>query len=185
MADVIVVLAAGASSRFGAPKQLASWEGRPLVRFVAEQALATGAHVFVVQGAHELGPALAGLPVSLVHSEHWQRGPGASLKALVQALPPGVSGVLVTLVDLPRVRTATYRALLDAPGALAAAAFSGTIGAPALFRGPHLAALGSLDDGSGAKALLMSHRADVVEVPCPEAAVDVDDPATFAAALQR
>jgi molybdenum cofactor cytidylyltransferase len=66
--DAIIVLAAGASRRFGSPKQLASWRDRPLVRFVAEEALATGATVLVVTGSAnaDVQAALEGLPVRVV-----------------------------------------------------------------------------------------------------------------------
>ena len=36
-----ILLAAGTSSRMGQSKQLLEWRGRPLVRHVAEQALAS------------------------------------------------------------------------------------------------------------------------------------------------
>ncbi|MDP1917792.1 MAG: nucleotidyltransferase family protein [Myxococcales bacterium] len=176
MTETILVLAAGASTRFGSMKQLALWQGRPLIRFVVEEALAVRGDVVVVVGAHaeDLTRALHGSACRIVEAANWSAGPGASLKAGLEAIAPASPGVLVTLVDLPRVTRATFTRLLDQPGPLVAASFSDTIGAPAVFRPPFLEQLRVLDDATGAKALLQRHLASVTPVPCPEAALDVD-----------
>lgn len=183
MGETILVLAAGASTRFGSAKQLVQWQGRPLVRFVVEEALAVRGDVVVVAGAHaeEVKRALEGLACRVVEATYWSAGPGASLKAGLDAIAVDAPAVLVTLADLPRVTRATFSRLLEPKGALVAAAFSDTIGAPAVFRPPFLEQLRGLDDATGAKALLQRHLALVTEVPCPEAELDVDTPEDFAA----
>ncbi|MDP3505768.1 MAG: nucleotidyltransferase family protein [Myxococcales bacterium] len=183
MTETILVLAAGASTRFGSMKQLALWQGRPLIRFVVEEALAVRGDVVVVVGAktEDVKQALDGLTCRIVEAANWTAGPGASLKAGLEAIAQETSGVLVTLVDLPRVTRATFTRLLDAPGALVAASFSDTVGAPAVFRPPFLAQLRELDDATGAKALLQRHLTSVTRVPCPEAALDIDTREALAA----
>lgn len=172
MADAIGILAAGGSSRFGAPKQLATWRGRPLVRFAAEEALAVCPRVFVVLGAHlaRVAPALEGLPCVALEAADWELGPGASLRRLVDGLPDDTTRLLVTLVDLPRVDRSTFTRLFGAPGSLVAAGFGGTVGAPAVFSREHFGAMRSLPAHAGAKALLGGANT----VRCPEAAFDVD-----------
>lgn len=186
MTETILVLAAGASTRFGSMKQLAFWQGRPLIRFVVEEALAVRGDVVVVVGSQtdDVRPALEGLACRIVEAANWSAGPGASLKAGLGAIAPSSPGVLVTLVDLPRVTRATFTRLLEAPGSLVAASFSDTVGAPAVFRPPFLAQLRELDDATGAKALLQRHLASVTAVPCPEAALDVDTREALAALSQ-
>jgi molybdenum cofactor cytidylyltransferase len=175
MADVIVILAAGASSRFGSPKQLFTWQGKPLVRFVAEEALAVVPAVLVVEGAYALGDALHGLEVQRIYAEGWKSGPGASIKAGVSALRDDDS-VLVTLVDLPLVTRHHFAALLRTPGRLVASAYSDNIGVPAVFRSPFVAQLRNLEDACGAKPLLLSNRQQLHCVPVPQAAFDLDTP---------
>lgn len=179
MADVIVILAAGEASRFGSPKQLAEWRGRPLVRFVAEEALAACAEVVVVIGAHAplVRDALAGVPCRIVENREWRRGPGSSLKAALEV--SSFDAVLVTLVDLPRVTREHFTQLLKTEGALVASRWSGSFGAPAVFRGAFVAALEGIDDGAGAKSVLQANLSQVSLVDCPEAAHDVDQPATL------
>lgn len=176
MPDAIVILAAGASSRFGSPKQLAEWRGRPLIRFVAEEALAACAEVVVVIGAHAsaVRAALDGLSCRIVENTAWQRGPGSSLKAALAVSE--ADAVLVTLVDLPQVTREHFTRLLNTEGPLVASRWSESFGAPALFRPPFIEELKRIDDHSGAKAVLQANLAQVSFVDCPEAAHDVDTP---------
>ena len=86
-----VVLAAGASSRFGSPKQ------RLLVEPVLERVRASAVdEALVVTGAHELD---ASAPT--VHCPDWERGAGASLRCGLDALPAEVEAAVVVLGDGP------------------------------------------------------------------------------------
>jgi nicotine blue oxidoreductase len=86
-----VVLAAGASSRYGTepPKQV---ELLPRVLAALEQSSVDD--VVVVSGAHEL-------PVENVPCPDWRLGPGASLRCGLAALPPDTEAVVVVLADGP------------------------------------------------------------------------------------
>src|SRR5665213_1410174 len=84
-----VVLAAGASTLMGTPKQLLEFEGRALVVRAAEAALASPAWpVVVVLGAHAetIRPALARLPVLVVENPAWSEGMASSIRAGVTTL---------------------------------------------------------------------------------------------------
>jgi molybdenum cofactor cytidylyltransferase len=117
-----IILAAGGSTRFGKPKQLLIWQGKPFVRAAAETALAAGlSQVVVVTGAHgkEVEAALHGLPVVLVVNPHWHEGQSSSIQVGLTALLDGekiaqhrkIGAVIFTLADQPQVKPDVIQAL--------------------------------------------------------------------------
>jgi CTP:molybdopterin cytidylyltransferase MocA len=86
-----VVLAAGAATRYGSPKQ------RLFLPRVLEALHASPVdEIVVVAGAYELEA-----DVRVVSCPEWERGPGASLRCGLAALSPGVEAALVVLADGP------------------------------------------------------------------------------------
>jgi nicotine blue oxidoreductase len=86
-----VVLAAGASSRYGTepPKQV-----ELLPKVLAALRESSVDDVVVVSGAHPL-------PVENVPCPDWERGPGASLRCGLASLPPDTEAAVVVLADGP------------------------------------------------------------------------------------
>ena len=86
-----VVLAAGASTRFGEPKQ------RLLLPSVLERVRASSVDdVLVVLGAHPVETE-----ARVVECPDWERGPGASLRCGLAALPPDAEAAAIVLADGP------------------------------------------------------------------------------------
>lgn len=185
-----VILAAGSSSRLGQPKQLLQYEGRTLVRRAAEAAFAAGCDpVAVVVGAEreKVAAALRDLAVLIVPNEDWQRGLGTSIRAGVARLQEG-DALLLLVCDQPFLSVDLLRQLIAAQQEtqkpMAASAYSGTLGVPALFTRACFAQLLSLGDGEGAKALLASRPNEVAQIDFPPGSIDIDTPGDFQA-LQR
>ncbi len=111
-----IILAAGGSSRFGQPKQLLDWHGKPFVRAVAETALAAGlSPVVVVTGADAdaVESQLRHSPFTIHHNPHWQNGQSASIQTGLQALPPETGAAIFLLADQPQVTPTVLRALTE------------------------------------------------------------------------
>ena len=173
-----LIPAAGNSSRLGRPKQLVrTRDGEPLVHRAARLSREAGcARVLVVEGAVSLREALGGLDVGLVRCDDWAKGPGASLRAGAAQLGADETA-LVWLVDQWGLDAVQLRALLAAPGDVAAAFYDGGLGVPARFAPSHTHVLRALPDEAGARAWLRANAARVTAVELPEAAVDLDTPA--------
>src|SRR6185295_6254756 len=110
-----LILAAGSASRMGRPKQLLDWGGRPLVRVVAEQALAAPlGQLFVVVGAAHgaVTAALDGLPLRIVANPDYALGQSTSLRIGIAALGPEITAALVMLGDQPFVTPAILERII-------------------------------------------------------------------------
>jgi molybdenum cofactor cytidylyltransferase len=178
-----VVLAAGASTRFGSPKQLVRIAGRPLLHTAVTRASeVTGSALIVVLGcgAAELGALLKHSPGSIVINQDWREGLASSVRAGIARLPLTCAGALLLLADQAAVSADDLKRLAGTwrkqPQYIAAALYSGTVGVPAIFPRSLFGELMQLRGDAGARALLRRNAARVVRVPMPSAAIDVDTP---------
>ncbi len=135
-----VILAAGRSTRMGGPnKLLAELGGKPLVRIVTEQALASKAQgVIVVTGhqAEQVEKALQGLKVKFVHNPDFAEGLASSVKTGVAAVPENADGAVICLGDMPLISAHLIDRLIEAfaPDRGRPARQSGAVVAPLLQR---------------------------------------------------
>ena len=184
-----VILAAGASTRMGAPKQLLEHRGRPLVVHAAEAALASSAWpVVVVLGANaeKIRPALA-RPVLVAENPAWSEGMASSLRAGLTTLRQfsrALDGTVLALCDQPAFSAEIVAQLVAAHHAtgrsIVAARYGGHPGAPALFLREHFSALAALTGEEGARTLINSDPSRVATVDLPALALDLDTPADYA-----
>ena len=113
-----LVLAAGAGTRFGGGKLLATIGGRPIVQFVLDAIAAAGlADVVVVLGAdaEAIEAAIHWRTERRVVNPEPERGLSSSLQIGFEAAGADADAVLVALGDQPLVPVEVIRALLDAP----------------------------------------------------------------------
>lgn len=187
-----VVLAAGASRRFGSPKQLLPVGDRPLLaRITAEVCAAPVDGVAVVLGAaaDECARCLSGLSVTLLRNPDWPDGMGSSIRvAATWAERTRASALLLCLCDQVGLGAAHLTRLIAAHHAscrgLVASAYRGALGAPALFPRRLFPELRALTGDSGARAVIRA-QPDAVAIDWPEGARDIDTPADLAAWQRR
>lgn len=215
MTDKIImdclILAAGSASRFGGCKQLADWQGQPLLaKSIATARTLEPARIFVVGGAFypQLSAALPTLaarskafiaekipvgksidsPVELLEYRAWKLGVGNSLAFGVKHLQNS-NPVLVLLGDQPLISAQDlrnlYRSWCKNPDKIACAKFANTQGVPAIFPARFKARLYECRGDRGAKDVLLRYADQVVPVSMPSAEFDVDTPAELVTYLKK
>jgi CTP:molybdopterin cytidylyltransferase MocA len=121
-----VVLAAGAGTRFGGPKQ------QLLLPAVLDALRASSVdELVVVAGAYPLD-----VDAPVVECPDWELGPGASLRCGLNALPPDAEAAVVVLADGPDLAPAAVDRVIEAWGRgaaeILAASYGGERGHPVL-----------------------------------------------------
>lgn len=178
-----IVLAAGASTRFGSPKQLVRINGRPLLHAVVSRAVAVAGHsVSVVLGANanQLAGLLGHSGAAVIINRDWQEGIASSLRAGLTQVPGSADGVLILLADQPAISAEDLRRLVEQwrrhPEGLVASQYAQSIGVPAIFPRWCLRELSELRGDRGAQLVLLRHLDRVTRMALPNAALDIDTP---------
>jgi molybdenum cofactor cytidylyltransferase len=182
-----IVLAAGRSSRMGGPnKLLAEIAGRPLVRIVVDEVLASHARPVIVVTGHQrerVETALAGLPITFVHNPQFADGLGTSLRTGIAALPAAADGAIVCLGDMPQVDAALIDRLIgafdpDKAALVVVPTIDGKRGNPVVWSRRFFPDLMAVEGDVGARYLINRYTEAVVEVPLTGTAAltDVDTP---------
>jgi molybdenum cofactor cytidylyltransferase len=186
-----IILAAGGSTRFGSPKQLLDFHGKPFVRIIAEKALAAGLEsVEVVTGAHaeNVEAVIRDLPVRVIRNQEWQSGQGSSIRAGISGLPIRVGAALFLLADQPQVTSSVLRALVerhaqDLPAVLAPYILDRRAN-PVLFDRVTFADLLKLEGDQGGRAIFSKFSPTYLDWVDERLLMDVDTPDDYRRLLE-
>lgn len=186
MSVASIIVAAGASSRLGRPKQLVLVDGEPLLRRAIRCAVGAGAEpVFVVLGAYRQTIQNVidfGFATVLVN-DHWEEGLASSIRTGIEAVDVGTvaEGVLLMTCDQPRVTAEHLRKMIEgfdaqAGTVLIASIYAGVRGTPAIFPRAMFADLLGLRGDKGARGLLAKASLPLVEIQLEGGDIDIDRP---------
>jgi molybdenum cofactor cytidylyltransferase len=181
MSIAAVLLAAGASTRLGSPKQLVHIQGESLLRRTVGMLSASRAgEVIVVLGfsAPEMQAEIADLPARVLVNPLWREGIASSVRHAIGSLSAEAGGALIAVCDQPRLTPVHLDALIDAftHGAErpVASGYGGSAGVPALFPRALFGELLRLHGNRGAKSVLAAHADELITIAWPDGAFDVD-----------
>ena len=183
-----IILAAGASTRYGQPKQLLDWNGVPLLARVADAAQAAGlSPVIVVLGSHAEAAraALDERPLNVVMNWRWSEGLSTSVQLGLAALPPQTDAAILLQCDQPLLTADLLRAIVgrfeETGAAIVHPVHAGRRGTPTLFHRRLFPELAAVSGDQGGRALIATHADDVatVEVSDPDLLADIDTPADY------
>src|SRR6266403_1719996 len=185
----LVILAAGASTRMGRPKQLLLYRGQTLIRWVVESALASVCRpIVVVIGAHAelLKKELLHLPVLVADNGEWQKGMSSSIRIGIETLitcGEEMEGAVIMLCDQPFVTAGVVNALVEARRKtgkmIVASAYGEARGVPAFFSRQFFPEITALKANDGARQVIANHPDDVATISFAEGAIDVDTPRDY------
>jgi molybdenum cofactor cytidylyltransferase len=184
-----VVLAAGASSRFGRPKPLALLWGRPLLLRVLDAVAAAGiVEVVVVLGrdADEIERSLPWRRERRVRNPNPEAGLSSSLRVGLESVSAARDAALILLGDQPLVRVDVIERLLAEAGSSARPIVlpryrDGGGPNPLLIHRAAWPLAGEAESDRGLGPILSKHRELLAEIDVDGSNPDVDTPAELAA----
>lgn len=190
-----VILAAGASSRMGQPKQLLAYQGTTLLGHVCKAAMQSNCDdCLVVLGAHydAIAKELSHFQLKILRNLSWKEGMASSIRTALDYIcslrqPP--DGVLLLTADQISISNGIVNEMIDeftrSPESIVACRYGQESGIPALFPSSLFNELISLKGKKGAKSILQIHSDRIIEVPFPGGADDIDTPEDYLSQLSK
>lgn len=179
----IILLAAGSSSRLGRAKQLIEFQGKTLIQKAIDEGNKSRAdYLVVVLGANAelIQTGFDSSSTPFIVNPDWQQGMSSSMQAGLRFLieKEEINQVLLMLCDQPFVDASLLDQLITAKETfgkgIVAAAYSNTLGVPALLDRYYFEELLQLSGSEGAKKVIFKHQAEVHALDFPLGAVDLD-----------
>jgi molybdenum cofactor cytidylyltransferase len=188
-----VILAAGLSSRMQDFKPLLHIGGETITDRVISVFLDNDIEVLLVTGwrQNELISGIKHRNINIVENPDYANGMFSSIRAGVSRLSPDSQGFFVIPVDVPLVRTATIKYLLDTaitnPSRIIYPVFNGKHGHPTFIPSSIVPEIISWQKEGGLKALLDNHSEIHLEARVADEFVllDLDEPRDFTTLLER
>ncbi|MGN6248663.1 MAG: nucleotidyltransferase family protein [Ginsengibacter sp.] len=181
--NVIIILAAGASSRMQQPKQLLPFGNEFLLTHTIKEAQKSTLPVIVVLGANanEIEQKIKNLEVEIVTNNNWEKGLSSSIKAGLQKAIDNfaeMNNCILAVCDQPYISSLLFLELLDEKDRsgknIVASAYADTLGTPSLFDKKYFPELLQMEGDHGAKTLLKKYASDVASVKFEKGRFDVD-----------
>jgi CTP:molybdopterin cytidylyltransferase MocA len=183
-----VVLSAGKSERMGSPKALLRFGGRTFLgRILDAIGQSRIAETVVVVGHHRDAIQAAAPSLSIVYNPNYEQGMSTSVQAGLRALPAGVTGAAVFLVDHPLIDSTTIDALIEKlqPGHIVLPVHNGRRGHPVVFAADLFEEILQLSPAQGLNTVVRRDSRRIIEAPVKASGilVDIDTPDQFAKLL--
>jgi molybdenum cofactor cytidylyltransferase len=183
-----IVLSAGKSERMGHPKALLLYRGRTFLAHILDAIGSSRIEHTVVVVGHHRDAIQKALPLKhVVFNPNYEQGMSTSVQAGLRALPPGVTGAALFLVDHPLIEAVTIDALLDKlqPGRIVLPVHNGRRGHPVVFAVELFDEILQLSADEGLNTVVRREPGRVIEVPvaAPGILRDIDTPDQFAKLL--
>jgi len=180
----IVILAAGASTRLGKPKQLLQYHGKTLLDHSVNEAINAKADAVVVilgKNADLLQNKIDNQKVNVVINKDWEEGMAASVRlglATLLKIKPYIDAVIFMVCDQPHISSLVLNELITTQQKttkqIVTCNYGGSIGPPALFHKKYFRELAKVKGDIGARNIIQQNMNDVATILFPEGKIDID-----------
>ena len=178
------MLAAGASSRLGKPKQLLQYKGTTLLEHAVQLAVDAALNpIVVILGANAglLSKEIKDYKATIVINKAWEEGMASSLIIGLQKIleiEPAINTVIIMVCDQPYVTVKLLQDLIakhiETGRPIIASSYKNNLGTPALFNASIFSKLMQLKGDTGAKKILNKHPEWVAAIDFPMGEIDID-----------
>lgn len=181
----IIILAAGASSRMGAAKQLLLVDGKTLIKRICDTAMDTTCHpIVVVLGANRniIRNETERMPITVIDNPQWENGMSSSIKmglAGAYMTEKAIEAVIFLTVDMPYVSAELINKMIEKAESdekieIVACKYENQMGIPVLFKRSIFTDLLELSGDEGAKKVVVKNKDKTVFIDFPEGKLDLD-----------
>lgn len=180
----IVILAAGASTRLGKPKQLLQYHGKTLLDHSVIEAISANADAVVVilgKNADVFQNKINNKKINVVINQDWEEGMASSVRLGLDTLlkiKPYIDAVIFMVCDQPHISSLILNELITTQQKttkqIVTCNYGGAIGPPALFHKKYFRELAKLKGDVGARNIILQNMNDVATVLFPEGKIDID-----------
>ena len=180
----IVILAGGASTRLGKPKQLLQYHGKTLLSHAVNEAINAKADAVVVilgKNADLFQNEIDKEDVHVVINKDWKEGMASSVRLGLDTLlkiKPYIDAVIFMVCDQPYISSSVLNQLITkqqkTTKQIVTCNYGESIGPPALFHKKYFRELAKLNGDVGARNIIEQNMHDVATIPFPEGKIDID-----------
>tara|TARA_B100000809_G_C15043536_1_gene496452 strand:+ start:75 stop:668 length:594 start_codon:yes stop_codon:yes gene_type:complete len=184
---VTVILASGASTRMGEPKQLLSWKSSTLLNHCINEVTQANIHqTIVVLGANhkQIEPTLNNSNIKCLINKNWEKGMSNSIALVTQHLKRNnADGLFIVLADQQFVKKNYLNLLINkfTPNKkqIIATNYDDNIGVPAIFDKHYFEELSLLKEKKGAKKMIHHYAKNVINIIPDFDHQDIDTPEEY------
>ena len=180
----IVILAAGASTRLGRPKQLLQYQGKTLLAHAMNEAVNSKVDAVVVilgKDAKLFKKEIDEKKVRVAINSSWEEGMASSVRLGLDTLfndKPYIDAVIFMVCDQPHISSSILNELIKTQQKttkqIVTCNYGDSLGPPALFHKKYFKELVKLSGDAGARKIVQRNMNDVATISFPEGKIDID-----------
>jgi molybdenum cofactor cytidylyltransferase len=178
-----IILAAGGAARFGSPKIMADYLGKPLITHVVQKAVDSGLEPIIVVLGSIIEPVICALDkfnIQIVINEDWASGQASSVKKGINSLPGGIGAALFLLADQPQIPVRLIKGLIEhhnfTQAPLIIPSVNGVRANPVLFDRDVLQDLAHIEGDQGGRQIFNHYPATLYPWSDENILLDIDTP---------